>query len=394
MPNAPADRPPSGEIWGQTPSPGPSFPMASGAPPPAIAKGSLLILRQFDVADEIDLAKASTLHLGERNALSRPRATAMLLSNPPLTVLLGRRTLVLGGKTVEAEAQARIFDFGAVSIRFRVPIEAGTSWADVSNLTRLAQTEEATIKVARELTTEVLGRIASAVSGQHHSALYEDYVIVNVEQFVGLSHPQALPLDAIARLLLGEPESAALSAAEVDEATRRRSSYLGEDLCVTGWNVALIVEPGGDADTIDVLELANAQLLELRYYDDLLDRELAKLYDEVGRRRGRSMNLLRNYGPVLRRAMVLMLEIAEFIERVENALKIIGDVYLARLYASAVETLRIPSWERAVTRKQELVQQVYDVLKSEVDARRGQILEIIVIVLIAGEILLAVGVGR
>jgi hypothetical protein len=162
---------------------------------------------------------------------------------------------------------------------------------------------------------------------------------------------------------------------------------------VTGWNVALIVEPSGDPDTIEVLELANAQLLELRYYDDLLDRELANLYDEVGRRRGRSMSLLRNYGPVLRRAMILMLEIAEFIERVENALKIIGDVYLARLYASAVETLRIPSWERSVTRKQELVQQVYDVLKSEVDARRGQVSEIIVIVLILGEILLALRVG-
>ena len=116
---------------------------------------------------------------------------------------------------------------------------------------------------------------------------------------------------------------------------------------------------------------------------------MAHLYDEVDRR-GQTVSLLRNDGPVLRRAMILMLGIAECLERVENAIKFIGDVYLARLYGSAVETLRISAWERAVTRKQALVQQVYDVLKSEVDARRGQVMEIIVIVLILGELLLAV----
>jgi hypothetical protein len=87
--------------------------------------------------------------------------------------------------------------------------------------------------------------------------------------------------------------------------------------------------------------------------------------------------------------MAVMLEIAEFVERVENAIKIIGDTYLARLYGSAVDSLRIPAWERSVTRKQALLQQVYDVLRSEVDASRGLLAEALIGALIVIELVLA-----
>ena len=388
-----SDRPLEPDAWGQAPRPGPVRPLPSGTAPPSIAKGSLIIIRQFDVADEIDLERARGLQLSERIVLAKPRATALLLSNPPLAVSLGRRTIELGGKPVEVDVYGRIFDFGAISIRFRLPLARDIGWADLSALTFAAQTAESPTRVAREATAEIIRRLVPAKTGaaadRSESALFEDYVIVQVEEFAGSVRLADLPLDAIAELLLGEGQP--LSKGEVDETTRHRSSYYDNDLCVMGWNVALVVEPKGDLDPIDVLELANAQLLELRYYDSILDRELARLYDEVGRG-GRRPMLLRNYAPVLRRVMMLMLEIAEFVERAENALKIIGDVYLARLYGSAVGALRIGSWERAVTRKQALVQQVYDVLKSEVDARRGQVMEIIVIALIVGEILIAMHV--
>ena len=56
---------------------------------------------------------------------------------------------------------------------------------------------------------------------------------------------------------------------------------------VLTWDRAFIYEPRGDADVIDVLEVANAQLLEMRYYDELLDAELPRMYDlvEATRRR-------------------------------------------------------------------------------------------------------------
>ena len=383
--------PAESETWGLTPSPGAAAPLApAGAHPlPAVERGRLVVLRQFDVAGEIDLAKLETLAASARQGLTRVRATALSLSAPPVAVALGTHSVQLGEATFEAELVARFFDFGVVSVRMWLPLAPGTPWERMAAYVSEAQDAEALTRLASEAIAPALKRFESAMVGVHASPVYEDYVVAFLERFESGLAATELPRDAIARLLLGEPGSVRLSEAEVDEAIDHRSSYSQADLCVSGWNTALVVDPDGDTDPVDVLELANAQLLELRFYDGILDHELGLLYDETASRKGRMPALLRNYGPVLRRAMAVMLEIAEFIERVENSLKIIGDVYLARLYAGAVEALRIPAWERSVTRKQALVQQVYDVLKAEVDASRDQLLELTIILLIVGEIVMA-----
>ena len=62
---------------------------------------------------------------------------------------------------------------------------------------------------------------------------------------------------------------------------RQRFSYYTDDLVALTWDRAFIYEPRGDSDVMDVLEVANAQLLEMRYYDELQDDEL--LDDELPR---------------------------------------------------------------------------------------------------------------
>lgn len=385
-----AKRPAGSEGWGLTPSPGGAVPLPSSRaqPLPCVEKGHLVVMRQFDVASEIDLTMLEKLAASARQGLKKVRSTALTLSSPPVAVALGSVRVTLADRPLEAQCVARFFDFGVVSVRMWLTLPPGIAWKDMAALVSEAQDSEALSKVAREAVAASMTRFAAAIDGAHESAVDEDYLVAFIERFEDGQPPMSLPRDAIARLLLGEPDSMDLSEVEIEEAVEHRSSYSNADMCVSGWNTALVVDPDGDTDPIDVLELANAQLLELRYYDSILDHELGVLYDETENRKGRIPALLRNYGPVLRRAMTVMLEIAEFIERVENSLKIIGDVYLARLYAGAVEALRIPAWERSVTRKQKLVQQVYDVLKAEVDASRDQLLELTIVLLIVGEILM------
>ncbi len=388
-------RPPGAptESWGQTPAPNPPAPMRDTGELPSLERGAVIVLRQFDVADEVDLKRAQALVAAQRLPLPRPRGTPIVLANPPLALPLGTRALVLDGRSFEAELMARVFDFGAVSVRLRIGLAPGTSWEDAAALVRAAQVDEGLTRLAREETEQLVARMTPALSRAHASPLFEDYVVLLVERFSPATQAVALPLGAVGRLLLGEAMEARLSEAEVAEATRHRSSYYGDDLCVAGWSTALVVEPSGDPDVVEVLDFANAQLLELRYYDELLDGALDQLYADVAARRGRGASFVRNYAPVLHRTMALMLEIAEFVERVENAIKIIGDTYLARLYGGAVDSLRIPAWERSVTRKQALLQQVYDVLKNEVDASRAFWLEVLIVFLIVVELAVALGIG-
>jgi uncharacterized Rmd1/YagE family protein len=55
-----------------------------------------------------------------------------------------------------------------------------------------------------------------------------------------------------------------------------------------------------------------------------------------------------------------------------------------------VEQLRIPAWKAAVTRKQQMLGDVYGWLKGEVDTARSLTLEVMVVLLIVLELLVAV----
>ena len=166
-------------------------------------------------------------------------------------------------------------------------------------------------------------------------------------------------------------------------------SYLEDDLAVVDWNSAFLLEPSGVSDIPDLLEFATAHLLELRYYDALLDRELGVIYREIDARRAGPNVFTRRYMKLQRRTAALLLEISEMTERLENAVKIIGDFYLARLYQGSVRRFRLPAWEESVLRKQKLLAGVNELLNDAANTRRAELLEITIILLILWEILYA-----
>ena len=76
-------------------------------------------------------------------------------------------------------------------------------------------------------------------------------------------------------------------------------------------------------------------------------------------------------------------------ERADNALKLIGDQYLSRVYALASTRFHLPEWQQSIRRKLDTVGDVYDLLVQQAGGTRMEVLEIVVIVLIALEIVLA-----
>ncbi len=200
--------------------------------------------------------------------------------------------------------------------------------------------------------------------------------------------PDTLPDEGIAKLLLGEVRPLA-------EGTRRellsqRFSYFDNDLAVLTWNAALVVESTPeDKDVQYVLEFANAQLLELRYYDSLLDSELPRTYDEILAARGRFHLLGRRFSRLLTLLQTRVADATEAIERAENSLKVTDDVFLARIYGGALDIFRGPTWRQGVDRKVALIRDAYSMLNAEAQARRAEVTEFIIIALIAIEIVLA-----
>jgi hypothetical protein len=365
--------------------------------PLVIREGRVLAYRQLDVADEVDLAACQALlreSAPRRGALTREGAQSLVIASPPLAIGLGSRSVTLPrtGKVIEAEVTARLFDYGAASISFDVPIPPGSELADIIPWCDELYDSPELDQAARGIVQPLLARLRGAIRGPHDWHALETYSVVFVRGFDGdPPASEVLAAPSLASLVLGEPARRRLSEGQREDVLKHAYSYFDDDLVVVDWNCAFVLEPSGSRDIPDILELASSQLLELRYYDELFDAELARVYRELDRARGgRFAELVRNpWVDLGRRVVRRLVELSEFAERVDNTLKVVGDFYLARVYESAVRRFRIRAWQASLDAKQALLAQAYSLIRGEIDARRTTFLELIVIVLIVVEVLLA-----
>jgi uncharacterized Rmd1/YagE family protein len=79
---------------------------------------------------------------------------------------------------------------------------------------------------------------------------------------------------------------------------------------------------------------------------------------------------------------------AVLFEGVDNALKLLGDQYLARLYHVVSTRFHLPAWDAAIERKLRVLDSIHEKLATRANTRRFELLEVIVIVLILIEILM------
>jgi hypothetical protein len=370
---------------------------ASASDELTIRTGAIVALRLFDIAYSIDLGRVEALWAAHASASSRRgklSATpekAVSFGVPPVLLALEPVTLVVGGASVRADVTARFYDFGAMALAVRVPV-AETAWADF--VAQLQSVDRAIGPSApgefwEALLQQVRAIVGPALVRPSATTLEEDYLLAVVRE---LSEPLTAAelrnrVDLVA-LLSGEKR--ALSDAAQRELLRQSFSYYTDDLVVLTWDRAFIYEPRGDSDVADVLEVANAQLLELRYYDELLDDELPQMYARVEEARGAtSLFAARRFAHLARRLYTLVAEVTELTEKVDNALQVTEDVYLARIYTSALELFRVPKLGAAVDRKLAIVRDTYTALYDEASSSRAELLEMAIVVLIAIEIVLA-----
>ena len=362
-----------------------------------VVAGQVVALRLFDLAYEIDLKRAEALwaeRAGGPTARSRLAATpakAISFDVPPLALDLGPVALTVGGEAVTAQASARLYDFGIVALALRLPVR-GLDWP---GFTRLVNETDRAIGPAAEaapwvaILDRLRGPLHEALDRPNAQPLQEDYLLAMVNRVEPAMTAEDMLAGAdLVPLLSGETRPLAEGARR--DQLRHRFSYYPEDLAVLTWDRAFILEPRGETDVADVLEMANAQLLEMRSYDEMLDAELPRMRDLVGAARRRA-NLLaaRRYSRLARRLYTLVAEVTQLAERVDNALQVTEDVYLARVYAAAMEQFRVANVSAAVDRKLAIIRETYTALHGEAAGARAELLEIAILALIALEIVLS-----
>lgn len=354
-----------------------------------IKKGKILVYRVYDIGSEIDLDKVEALFedkkLKERFRLDRKHNMSLIISSSPVSVQLDACDIQLMDKTVSTELTAKVWHFGTVSLCFQIPIAEGTSWLDLVKTASWLEKDQQIDIIARDKSRQFQTDIKGAIAVPNEWIMNEDYVTYFIQDIDGLNGPiSTLPEKVdIPALILAESKEI-LADSTKKGILENKYQYYRDDLVVVDWNSALVIEPSGSMDVPLVIEFALNQLLEMRYYDDLLDQRLNTLYNEVvGKKKGLFSN---KYSQLAEEAGQIYLEISEFVENVENSFKAVGDFYLATIFRASSKRFRFDDWEKSVNEKLGNLAEVSKLLHSEVNESRNQMLEIIIVLLIAIEV--------
>ncbi len=349
---------------------------------PDTLTGSLWILWLYDVCEEIDLETLREIlgsPLRREPSFRHPSPEYVRFERPPVVERLERFPLENGSCL---EGELIYYDYGVVSIKLELPFAA--DWTELVQLsirwTSAVELERQAVQILRRH----LERAGRSLIKPREDWLSEDYAVIHLKD----SPRTAAELIAqhgsqIARIVRGEKGE--LSREEIEEILGSRMSYSPHDLFVVGWTAAFIQDTAEDAaSTVQLLEYANSQLLEFRYYDAVLSTLLKGVYRSL-EKKGRFWIRWRMASEA-EHLNTIRLDIRELTERVDTSIKFLSDMFSARLYRLAAAKVGVDDYRRLVDGKLHTAGELYEFMMDQFHQSRGFFLEMVVVIILIIEL--------
>ncbi len=309
------------------------------------------------------------------------------VQNAPIVEAMAPVTLPAGEKL---DARIKYYWFGVAEVELTKAFECDFESLCTQSYRWMNAPEVE--KASEELLRGQLARFRPALIRPSAKWLDEDYLIIDIETAqekdgAAATGAQLLQChaDHITQLVRGEQVS--LAEAERDEIVRSAMSYYPTDLVVVGWAAALVYDkPDSTPAMIDLLEYANTQLLEFRYYDELLTNLLSNVYSSLeGHESFLSRWRLPGRAGRLNR---IRLDIMDLTERTEHAVKFISDTYYARVYRVSSAKIGVNDYETLVAEKLKTAGELYEFMVAQFNELRMFTLEVVVAVLVLLDVIL------
>ena len=362
-----------------TPDPAPVRPQETAL------QGSVLVLIQFDVCEEINLDSLRDIFGARRQEASfkHPAPGYVQYQRPPVVERVEPLVLDSGERL---DAQIKYYDYGVLSVVFELPFSG--DWDTLVRLSSRWVWDTDFTSFARKIVKQKIERARPALVKPYEGNpdevwLHEDYFVFHVREIAG--NPSGAALLAteggrIAQIVRGE--TVPLSEGECQEILQSRISYYPNDLAVIGWNGAFVYDNAAGAEpSIQLLEYANSQLLEFRHYDELLTRELQSVYDflEHG-----STGIFARWKNAKRatRLHTVLLDVDELTERADNAIKFLSDMFAARFYKAAAGKIGVSDYKDLVNQKVHTAEELYRFMVDQFHQSRAFVLELMVVIIL------------
>jgi hypothetical protein len=355
-----------------------------------IHKGTCHLYYAYDIGISLNLPSCHSrmLAAGRCSVSDRYRKAPKYfdVEPQPLTILQESAPLGFGRFTALGTVSLTFYEFGVVSVGYRIPFNK--NFGELRALSIEVEKNETILVDSRNRMTATMKTLGEAIDNPLLAKRVEDYAIFEIYDFTVTVPLAKLVVDAglpLAQILRAELQP--LSGQEISDCLMHCISYGQEDITIIDWNASLIVSRDAD-DIRQVLEFANVELLEMRVLDGQLDDSLDKSYyltykipDVVRYIPGRTTR-------IQRRISRMQLESAILLERVSNAPKLLGDQFLARVYRLAALRFHLGEWNATIQRKLETIEDFYEQIRNDTSSFRLEMLDLIIIILIAIEIII------
>ncbi len=346
--------------------------------------GSIMVLIQFDVCEEIKLDKLRSIfgaRTQEQPSFKHPAPGYVRYQRPPVVETIDPLVLESGERLL---GQIKYYDYGVLSVIFELPFSG--DWDTLVQLGGRWVWDVDFVRHATRIAKERLKSAAPALVKPYAEWLSEDYFIFHLREVAG--SPSAEEVwstrgQQIAQIVRGETNQ--LSDGERNEILQSRISYYPNDLAVIGWNAAFLYDTEAGAETaIQLLEYANSQLLEFRHYDELLTRELESVYDSL--EKGTGILARWRLARAATKLHTVLLDVTELTEHADNAIKFLSDMFSARLYKTAAAKVGVPDYKDLVTQKVQTAEELYRFMVDQFNQSRAFFLELTVVIILVIEL--------
>jgi hypothetical protein len=293
-----------------------------------------------------------TLVLGKvtKELSGREFTSAIVKSSPayykaamPKQVIIGEESYIIGGKDVVF--QLRGYQPDVILIQTTIEVD------DIF---------QKSIFALEKQSFEHSHRILNDYGGD--LLFSEDYSVFAVTNYEG-EPEQFLNYKNIIASLLKSEESLTLDPQEVQYTLSSKIKYADNDLSIIDWDGAFLFDPTGDIEEdLELLTLANLQLLRHRILDHQLDTRLSRMADLVHNIPVGGLSNSKELSEKMKETMeIRMVSISE-LQRLERDVKLIGDWYSARFYELAAGKFKTEEWRKTIRAKLESLEDAYSVV--------------------------------
>ncbi len=355
-------------------------------PSAKISQASLHLLTAYDVGFEIRLSQIPLL-FGHSRTLPAPRSGPLNFAREtqPMRVGLDPVEFLLGGEIRKFQAVATFYDLGALSLEFFT--EISEDFDRLPHLSAAAQNSPELLRMSSELAQKLSEQAAPAILKRDFFPVPSVFTVFNIRKLVENMSADELISEVgvnLAKTLRSSDE--AMGESEIDRTLRPYVTYSDTDAVLASSQVAIVLDETS-SEVIEIFELANVQSLELRFLDAKLDGSLQDLYEDNEKSKKLGSYLWTIFESRSRKLNTIHLDTTIVAERVEQSYKFASDSYLVQILDLAVNKMFLSSFGNSVRRKLAAIRDIFIDQRDRASSLRMEILEWIIIALIAIEVI-------